>query len=107
MWPFLGFNYFNQNIYPTNPLQELDLYDILSFDAELGKILQELHLLVCRKHYLESTGSDSRDEITDLRFRGASIEDLYFDFSLPGYPDYILKPGDETVWIHILTLISP
>ncbi|KAI9181356.1 hypothetical protein LWI28_014213 [Acer negundo] len=41
--------------------QELDLHDILSFDAEFGKILQELHVLVCRKQYLESTGCDNRD----------------------------------------------
>ncbi|GER27717.1 E3 ubiquitin-protein ligase UPL3 [Striga asiatica] len=33
----------------------------------------------------------------DLCFRGASIEDLCLDFSLPGYPEYILKPGSENV----------
>ena len=78
-------------------LQELDLYDILLFDAELGKTLQELHALVCRKHYLESTGSDNHEAIADLHFHGTTIEDLCLDFTLPGYPDYILKPGDETV----------
>ncbi|GMJ00653.1 KAKTUS, UBIQUITIN-PROTEIN LIGASE 3 [Hibiscus trionum] len=82
--------------------QELDLHDILSFDAEFGKILQELHLLVCRKQYLESLGGDSSGAIADLRFHGASIEDLCLDFTLPGYPDYILKPGDETVDINNL-----
>lgn len=75
-------------------LQELDLHDIISFDAELGTTLQELQALVCRKQYLESTGSYNPEE---LRFRGASIEDLCLDFSLPGYPEYILKPGDENV----------
>ncbi|GMI73373.1 KAKTUS, UBIQUITIN-PROTEIN LIGASE 3 [Hibiscus trionum] len=82
--------------------QELDLHDILSLDAEFGKILQELHLLVCRKHYLESLGGDNSGAIADLRFRGASIEDLCLDFTLPGYPDYILKTGDETVDINNL-----
>ncbi|KAB2051161.1 hypothetical protein ES319_A12G037600v1 [Gossypium barbadense] len=82
--------------------QELDLHDILSFDAEFGKILQELHLLVRRKQYLDSLGGDNSDAIADLRFRGASIEDLCLDFTLPGYPDYILKLGDETVDINNL-----
>ncbi|KAL5791192.1 hypothetical protein ACOSQ2_006080 [Xanthoceras sorbifolium] len=82
--------------------QELDLHDILSFDPEFGKILQELHVLVCRKQYLESTGCDNQDAIADLRFRGAPVEDLCLDFSLPGYPDYILKPGEEIVDINNL-----
>lgn len=73
------------------------MHDILTFDAELGKTFQELHVLVCRKQYLESTSGDHSDAIMDLRFRGAPIEDLCFDFTLPGYPDYILKPGDENV----------
>lgn len=76
--------------------QELDLHDILSFDAELGKTLQELHVLVCRKQHLESN-SDISNVIDDLCFRGTPIEDLYLDFTLPGYPDYVLKPGDENV----------
>ena len=70
--------------------------DIISFDAEFGKILQELHVLVCRKKYLESVSSDNR-EVVDLCFHGAPIEALSLDFTLPGYPDYILKPGDENV----------
>lgn len=82
--------------------QELDLYDILSFDVEFGKVLQELHTLICRKHYLESSGSDNHNAIADLCFRGTPIEDLCLDFTLPGFPDYILKPGDETVDINNL-----
>ncbi|KAF5951530.1 hypothetical protein HYC85_009474 [Camellia sinensis] len=83
--------------------QELDLYDILSFDAELGKTVQELQALVFRKQYLESMGGHSFcEEIDDLRFRGASIEDLCLDFTLPGYPDYVLKLGEENVDINKL-----
>lgn len=82
----------------SKPLQELDLHDIIPFDAEFGKILQELHVIVCRKQHLESMTSDNCEEVVDLRFRGALIEDLCLDFTLPGYPDYILKPGDENVW---------
>ncbi|KAK4477229.1 hypothetical protein RD792_016443 [Penstemon davidsonii] len=74
--------------------QELDLHDIISFDAELGTTLQELQALVCRKQYLESTGNYNTE---DLRFHGVTIEDLCLDFSLPGYPEYVLRPGDENV----------
>ncbi|XP_051145635.1 E3 ubiquitin-protein ligase UPL3 [Andrographis paniculata] len=73
---------------------ELDLHDIISFDPEFGSTLREMHALVCRRQYLESTGSYNTEE---LRFRGASIEDLCLDFSLPGYPEYILKPGNDNV----------
>ncbi|KAF9622824.1 hypothetical protein IFM89_034059 [Coptis chinensis] len=75
--------------------QELDLHDILSFDAEFGKILQELQVLVSRKHYLEAIGGDDHEGIADLQFRGTPIEDLCLDFTLPGYPDYILKGVDN------------
>ncbi|KAL3814018.1 hypothetical protein ACJIZ3_015286 [Penstemon smallii] len=74
--------------------QELDLHDIISFDAELGTTLQELQALVYRKQYLESTGNYNAE---DLRFHGVTIEDLCLDFSLPGYPEYVLRPGDENV----------
>lgn len=88
------------------------MHDVLTFDAELGKTLQELHVLVCRKQYLESSSSASRDAISDLRFRGTTIERLYLDFTPPGYPDYILKPGDENVTqlmykAYVLHVISP
>ncbi|KAF7841213.1 E3 ubiquitin-protein ligase UPL3 [Senna tora] len=82
--------------------QELDLHDILSIDAELGKTLHELNALVCRKHYLESTCGSYTDAISNLHFRGAPIEDICLDFTLPGYPDYILKPVDEIVDINNL-----
>lgn len=80
--------------------QELDLYDTLSFDPDFGKILQELQVLVSRKHYLEENGN-SRKAITELCFRGSCIEDLYLDFTLPGYPDYLLKQGQENAMVNI------
>ncbi|XP_023533256.1 E3 ubiquitin-protein ligase UPL3-like isoform X2 [Cucurbita pepo subsp. pepo] len=82
--------------------QDLDLHDVLSFDPELGKNLQELQALVRRKHLLESTNGDNENTISNLSFRGVAVEDLSLDFTLPGYPDYVLKPGDETVNIHNL-----
>ncbi|KAM0853504.1 hypothetical protein ACQ4PT_051008 [Festuca glaucescens] len=83
--------------------QELDLYDILSFDAEFGKILQELQILVERKRFLESCSS-SNQQIEDLCFRGASVEDLCLEFTLPGYPDYVLKEGKENTVVSIYNL---
>ncbi|XP_010327414.1 E3 ubiquitin-protein ligase UPL3 [Solanum lycopersicum] len=77
--------------------QELDLYDILSFDTELGKTLQELQALVSRKQYIESIKDQNLDESYDMHFRGTPVEDLCLDFTLPGYPEYILKAGDENV----------
>ncbi|CAI9299301.1 unnamed protein product [Lactuca saligna] len=79
--------------------QELDLHDVSSFDAELGKTLQELQAIVCRKKYLESTPRHDCNAILDLNFRGAPVEDLCLDFTLPGFPDYILRPGNEDVSI--------
>ncbi|XP_074331245.1 E3 ubiquitin-protein ligase UPL3-like [Apium graveolens] len=80
--------------------QDLDLHDIISFDAELGKTLLEFEAVVHRKRYLETTGAN--DQVSDLRFHGTLIEDLCLDFTLPGYPDYILKTGDENVDINNL-----
>ncbi|CAN7133457.1 unnamed protein product [Brassica rapa subsp. narinosa] len=82
--------------------QELDLHDVILFDAELGKTLQELRVLVGRKHYLEAEGGDNSSVISDLCLRGSRIEDLCLDFTLPGYPEYILRPGDDTVDINSL-----
>ncbi|KAI3829308.1 hypothetical protein L1987_03428 [Smallanthus sonchifolius] len=31
----------------------------------------------------------------DLKFIGAPVEDLCLDFTLPGYPNFILKPYNE------------
>ncbi|KAI3774287.1 hypothetical protein L1987_48836 [Smallanthus sonchifolius] len=75
--------------------QELDLHDISLFDGEFGKTLQELQALVCRKQCLESI--HDQNAILNLRFRGAPVEDLCLDFTLPGYPDFVLKTGDDIV----------
>lgn len=78
-------------------MQELDLYDVLSFDSEFGKILQELQNLVSQKRLLEAVSKSHQRVITDLHFRGTPIEDLCLDFTLPGFPDYILKEGEESM----------
>lgn len=55
--------------------------------------MQELQILVARKQFLDSCSSESQK--IDLCFRGAPVEDLYLDFTLPGYPEYVLKEGGE------------
>lgn len=80
-------------------MQELDLYDVLSFDSEFGKILQEFQTLVSRKRYLETINEGNERAITDLHFHGAPIEDLFLDFTLPGHPDYILKEAEESMLV--------
>lgn len=80
------------------------MHDILSFDAELGKILQELQVLVCRKQYLDGVSGNGCDATGGLCFRGAPVEDLCLDFTLPGYPDYILKSGYENVLVILLAI---
>jgi E3 ubiquitin-protein ligase TRIP12 len=85
-------------------VQELDSYDIRSIDSELGRTLQELQILVRRKQFLETLGSDNKEAVEALRFRDMKVEDLCLDFTLPGYPDYVLKSGgsDEMVCSNFL-----
>ncbi|KAL4560548.1 hypothetical protein LXL04_032701 [Taraxacum kok-saghyz] len=71
--------------------QELSVYDIQSFDGGLGKTLIEFEALVERKKYLELIGEIN----SEFEFRGTKIEDLHLDFTLPGYPDYVLASGPD------------
>ncbi|XP_031485400.1 E3 ubiquitin-protein ligase UPL4 [Nymphaea colorata] len=74
--------------------QDLDLYDIKSFDPELGKAMEELQAIVGRKKFLDTVGS-GHEVTADLQLGGSKIVDLCLDFTLPGYPDYVLKGGAE------------
>ncbi|XWS66938.1 hypothetical protein CRYUN_Cryun05aG0243300 [Craigia yunnanensis] len=71
--------------------QDLSLYDIQSFDPELGRTLLEFQAIVNRKMHLESICVENSTLKLDLCFRNTRIEDLYLDFTLPGYPDYVLS----------------
>jgi E3 ubiquitin-protein ligase TRIP12 len=84
-------------------LQELDLYDILSFDLELGTILLEMQAIVGKKQFLEAMPGDNRKTISELCFRDARIEDLCLDFTLPGYPEYALKTGESDTMVCFLS----
>lgn len=77
------------------------MHDILLFDAEFGKILQEMQALVRRKQFIDSNPENNQKAITDLHFRGTSVKDLCLDFTLPGYPDYVLKQGGENIMVII------
>lgn len=81
----------------------VDSHDVSSFDVELGKTLQEFQALVCRKKYLESTPRHDCNAILGLNFQGARIEDLCLDFTLLGFPNDILKPGNEDVFPYSFT----
>ncbi|XP_020395487.1 E3 ubiquitin-protein ligase UPL4 [Zea mays] len=72
--------------------QELDMYDILSFDPELGRTVIEFQALVSRKNFLE-TSSEESNPTADLSYKNVKLEDLCLDFTLPGNPEYELVPG--------------
>ncbi|KAK8561866.1 hypothetical protein V6N13_148987 [Hibiscus sabdariffa] len=71
--------------------QDLSLFDIQSFDPELGRTLLEFQAIVSRKRHLESICVENSSLEQDLCFRNIKIEDLYLDFTLPGYPDYVIS----------------
>ncbi|KAL5231047.1 hypothetical protein ABZP36_029823 [Zizania latifolia] len=71
--------------------QELNLYDIHSFDPELATTLMEFEALAARRKYLESSSCGDCKGTSDLSYRGCRIEDLAIDFTLPGYPEYVLS----------------
>lgn len=66
------------------------MYDIQSFDPELGSTLLEFQAVVNRKKYSESICGENSTFDLDSCFRGTRVEDLYLDFTLPGYPEYVL-----------------
>ncbi|KAI5073229.1 hypothetical protein GOP47_0011242 [Adiantum capillus-veneris] len=84
--------------------QELDLHDIQYIDPELGTTLQEMQNLVRRKKFLEASADDGKQSVQNLRFRDVRIEDLCLDFTLPGYPDYLLKQDGKNIGVTIESL---
>ena len=51
----------------------------------------EFQAIACRRKYAESNSTSDCQIISDLTYRGCRIEDLAIDFTLPGYPDYMLS----------------
>ncbi len=75
------------------------MYDVQTIDPELGRTLLEMQALVRRKQFLEKQPGDVHEAMSALRFRGSSLEDLCLDFSLPGYPEFMLKPGGGDIMV--------
>lgn len=78
------------------------MYDIQSFDPELGGVLLEFQALVERKRHMESfcDGKSSLD--LELNFRNTKISDLCLDYTLPGYPDYVLNSASDAKMVSTL-----
>lgn len=71
-----------------------------TIDQDLAKSLSELQQLVNAKTKIELDSSKTKHEkaqaIEDLTIRGAKIEDLMLDFTLPGYPGIeLIKNGSD------------
>ncbi|XP_043700605.1 E3 ubiquitin-protein ligase UPL4 isoform X1 [Telopea speciosissima] len=84
--------------------QDLNVFDIQSFDPELGRTLLEFQALVDRKKLLESVSVNSTTIISESCFRNTRIEDLFLEFTLPGYPDYILASGPDHKMVNMNNL---
>ncbi|KAK9154145.1 hypothetical protein Sjap_001625 [Stephania japonica] len=84
--------------------KELNVYDIHSFDPELGRTLVEFQSIVERKRLLESSSKRITRSMFESCFRDVRIEDLCLDFSLPGYPDYTLAENADCEEVTIYNL---
>jgi E3 ubiquitin-protein ligase TRIP12 len=73
--------------------QELISFDIHFVDPELCKTLVELQA-VARRRKVSAKAQE-------LSFRGASIEDLCLEFTLPGYTDYDLGHRSEDDMVNL------
>ncbi|KAI3949984.1 hypothetical protein MKW92_017096 [Papaver armeniacum] len=67
--------------------QDLNIYDIQSLDPALGRVLLEFQALVDRNRI--------SSPISALYVRNTKIDDLCLDFTLPGYPDYLLTSSED------------
>ncbi|RZC76532.1 hypothetical protein C5167_000633 [Papaver somniferum] len=76
--------------------QDLNIHDILSLDPGLGRVLLEFQALVDRKRILSP--------ISAFYFRNTKIDDLCLDFTLPGYPDYLLTSSQDQRMVNTANL---
>ena len=73
----------------------MSIYDIQSFDPELGTVLLEFQALVNRSKLLESVCEDNSSSKLEFCYHDTNIEDLCLDFTLPGYPDCRLTSSQD------------
>lgn len=95
---------FSRAFYKLMLGQELTPYDIYSFDPELGKALLEFQAIVERKKHLESVSGGTPVLEIESCFRNTTIENLCLDFTLPGYPDYVLSSGSDPKLVNMSNL---
>ncbi|KAK7355709.1 hypothetical protein VNO80_14969 [Phaseolus coccineus] len=93
--------HFSKAFYKLILGKELSLYDILSFDPGLGRVLQEFQALIIRKGVMESVNGWNSELQCELTFRDTKIEDLCLDFTLPGYPDIVLASGTDNSMVNM------
>ncbi|XP_026416455.1 E3 ubiquitin-protein ligase UPL4-like [Papaver somniferum] len=67
--------------------QDLNIHDIQSLDPAFGRVLVEFQALVDRNRI--------SSPISALYVRNTKIDDLCLDFTLPGYPDYLLSSSED------------
>ncbi|KAG7964552.1 hypothetical protein I3843_09G176100 [Carya illinoinensis] len=96
--------HFSKAFYKIILGRELTLYDIQSFDPELSRTLLEFQALVNRKRFLESVNGENSPAEFDSFFRDTRIEDLCLDFTLPGYPNYVLASGPDYKMVNMRNL---
>ncbi|XP_058110158.1 E3 ubiquitin-protein ligase UPL4 [Magnolia sinica] len=84
--------------------QDLDIYDIQSFDPELGRTLLEFQALAERRRNLGTISGEDTAFLSEFCFRNTRIEDLCLDFTLPGYSDYKLASGPDHMMVNINNL---
>ncbi|XP_009358184.1 E3 ubiquitin-protein ligase UPL4 isoform X1 [Pyrus x bretschneideri] len=96
--------HFSKAFYKLILGKELGVYDILSFDPGLGKTLLEFKALVDRKRFSESVPGGSTTLEFDSCFRKTQIEDLCLDFTLPGYPDFVLSSRPDHKMVNMTNL---
>lgn len=83
-------------------MQELDLYDVKSIDLELGSNLEQMHKLINNKGHAKASKRSNKDSRRSLRLHNTKVEELYLNFTVPGYPEYVLKPGGENIMVSFM-----
>lgn len=96
--------YFSKTFYKLILGQEVSIYDIQSFDPELGTVLLEFQALVNRNKLLESVYVENSSSKHELCYHNTNIEDLCLDFTLPGYPDYLLTSSQDNSMVNTKNL---
>ncbi|KAI5054672.1 hypothetical protein GOP47_0029817 [Adiantum capillus-veneris] len=79
--------------------QDLDLYDIKFIDFELGNSLEQMHKLIVKKQQSKASKRLTKESKRGLRLHNTKVEELFLNFTLPGYPHYILKRGGDNIMV--------